>query len=209
MNCFEDTGGNTMKRYKLTTQDMKTRKGYSNETTWEIGKWVESTGDIAKGLCSDAYIHWYSHPLLAVLLNPIHANIENPRLWEVETDGKELTNGHLKGGSRRVRLIQELPIPEITTEQRVRFAILCAKRVYEDEAWNAWADEWLSGANQSYVAAYAAANTHANAYAAVAVAYAAANADADVAAANADAAVAAANADATIDLIAIAEEAIG
>jgi hypothetical protein len=147
---------------------MKTRKGESNETTWAVGEWVEATGNPNQGLCSDAYIHWYSDPLLAVLLNPIHANIPNPRLWEVETSGDERTDGVLKGGSRCVRLIREISIPRITTEQRIRFAILCAKRVYDDVEWNKWADDWLSGQNRTaadaaYDAAYSAAYTAADA----------------------------------------------
>ncbi len=36
-------------------------------------------------------------------------------------------------------------LPRVTTEQRVKFAILCAKAVYKDEAFNLWADGWLSG----------------------------------------------------------------
>jgi len=36
-------------------------------------------------------------------------------------------------------------LPRVTTEQRVKFAILCAKAVYKDEAFNLWADRWLSG----------------------------------------------------------------
>jgi len=144
-------------KYKLTTQGIKTREGEVNETRWEVGKWVEATGDIKRGLCSEAYVHWYAHPLLAVLLNPIHAGIENPRLWEVETDGDSATDGQLKGGSRRVRLTKEIPVPNITLEQCVRFAILCAKRVCVDKQWNKWANGWLSGANRTADAAGAAA----------------------------------------------------
>ena len=142
-------------RYKLTTQDMKTRAGESNEVTWEVGKWVEATGDIGNGLCSDAYIHWYEgSPELALLLNPIHANIKKPRCWEVECGGEEAMDHGLKGGSRRVRLVREVPVPEITMEHRVRFAILCAKETCDDPAWNRWADKWLSGEDRSNRAAW-------------------------------------------------------
>ena len=40
-----------MYAYKLTTQDMKTRSGYSNEVTWKIGKKVVANGD-GTDLCS-------------------------------------------------------------------------------------------------------------------------------------------------------------
>ena len=147
-----------MKRYKLTTQDMKTRPGERNETRWVVGEWVEATGDLEQDLCSDAYIHWYDDPLLAVLLNPVHACLDNPRLWEVEVTGDTKTDGQLKGGSRRVRLVREIDVPRITIEMCVTFAILCAKAVYKDREWNTWADRWLSGEDRTTnAAAYAAA----------------------------------------------------
>jgi len=183
-----------MKRYKLTTQDMKTRPGERNETRWVVGEWVEATGDLEQDLCSDAYIHWYDDPLLAVLLNPVHACLDNPRLWEVEVTGDTKTDGQLKGGSRRVRLVREIDVPRITIEMCVTFAILCAKAVYKDREWNTWADRWLSGEDRTTNAADAAG------YAARAVV------DADAVSA-ADAAVDAAYAAVDIDLKKIATEA--
>lgn len=205
-------------RYKLTTQDMKTRAGKSNEVTWEVGKWVEATGDIGDGLCSDAYIHWYEgSPELAILLNPIHANIKKPRCWEVECGGEEAMDHGLKGGSRRVRLVREVPVPEITIEHKVRFAILCAKETCGDPAWNQWADRWLSGEDRSERASRAAAGaaTRAAREAAESAAWTAieaARAAAGAATGATHAAWAAAGAAtwvrATIDLVAIAQKAI-
>jgi hypothetical protein len=186
---------------------MLTRQGKVNETHWTVGEWVEANNDGLKGLCSDGYVHWYADSLLAVLLNPIHADIDNPRLWEIETAGYELTDGQLKGGSQSVRLLREIPLPAVTVEQRIRFAILCGQEVYADAAWNLWADNWLSGKDRTATAAtaaFAAANAAARddardaaaaaadaAYAAAYAAYAAADAafalTADAAAAAADA----------------------
>jgi hypothetical protein len=140
-------------RYKLTTQDMKTRAGFPQEIRWEIGKWVEATGNMQQPLCTDAWIHWYDHPLLAVLLNSRHADIDDPRLWEIETDGEECLDGQFKGGSRRVRLMKELPLPVVTTNELIRWAILCVKQVHHGEKWNAWADDWLSGTKRRLPAA--------------------------------------------------------
>ena len=83
----------------------------------------------------------------------------------------------------------------------VNFAIRCAKKVYTEPTWNAWADKWLDGSDrtkESAYAAYAAAAdaTPAAAAAAWAVAAAAAWAVAYAYAANADAANAAAAASA-------------
>ena len=169
------------KYYKLTDQNMQTHNGFQ----WEIGKWIEAKGDISQGLCSDAWLHCYELPLLAVLHNPIHANIKNPRLFEVEVDGESKFDSQLKCGFRRIRLVKEIPLLEITTMQKIAYGILCAKEVYTDKQWNEWADSWLSEKNKTadaaaYAAVYAAANAaaHAAAHAAVYAAYAADAADA-------------------------------
>jgi len=111
-----------MKYYKLTDQNMQTHHGFQ----WEVGVWVEATGDPEQGLCSDGYLHCYDSLLLAVLHNPIHASIKDPLAWEVEVGGKSLENHGLKYGFRKMRLMEELPVPVITLEHRVRYAILCA-----------------------------------------------------------------------------------
>ena len=57
-----------MKGYKLTNQEMQTHNGFQ----WELGEWQETSGE--GGLCGPGWLHYYSDPLLAVLLNPIHAD---------------------------------------------------------------------------------------------------------------------------------------
>jgi len=165
--------------YKLLTQDMKTRKGCDNETDWsDVGEWHEATGKRSQGLCSDEYLHDYDDLLLAVLMNPAHAAIENPVCYETERDGDTETDG-LKRGTRRLRLKRRIDLPAVTLEQCVRFGILCAKQVWKDKAWNEWADKWLGGENRSAdaAAAYAAwADAAAWAAAAAHAAYAAADA---------------------------------
>jgi len=44
-------------------------------------------------------------------------------------------------------------LPRVTIEQRVKFAILCAKAVYKEEAFNLWADRWLSAEDRILEAA--------------------------------------------------------
>ena len=195
------------KLYKLTDENGMTR----DETQWGPGATHSGTG--AGGLCGPGYIHAYEHPLLAVLLNPIHANFRNPRLWEA-TGEIALRDGHLKCGCVSLTTLREIPVPKITAEQCVRFAILCAKQVFRDTAYTAWADKWLSGEDRSAWAAAEAARAAAEAARAEAAEAAwaaaeawAAEAWAAEAAARAWAAARAARA-ADIDLIAIAEEAI-
>ena len=129
--------------YKLTDSEMRTFTGFQ----WELGKWYKTTG---KGkFYSPGWLHFYSDPLVGLFLNPIHVNIRNPRLFRAEVKGKGLNDHGLKCGYSRARLIEELPVPQISFVQRVRFAILCAKKVYKEKEWNEWADNWLSGKDRT------------------------------------------------------------
>jgi len=130
---------------KLTNQKMRTHGGFR----WEIGKWYRIPNkDRGVKLCSESWFHCYSHPLLAMMLNPIHAGIKEPQLFQVQVKGKKKTDKGLKFGFTMMRLIKEIPVPEINQTQRIAFGILCAKQVYKEKAWNKWADNWLSGKNR-------------------------------------------------------------
>ena len=142
-----------MKAYKLTDQDMQTRGGCQ----WVLGEWKETSGE--GDLCGPGWLHFYTHPLLAILLNPMHANISHPRLFRVAVKGRTLDDYGLEAGYTKARLIEEVPLPSITTKQRVAFAILCARTVFFDKTWIAWADAWTSGENRTEAAAWAAAKT--------------------------------------------------
>jgi len=184
-----------MIKYKLTDRKMQTRGGYQ----WRKNIWHEATGDISQGLCSDAWLHCYDSSLLAILHNPLHGDITNPRLFEVEVDGESKDDRGIKCGYRRMKIVREIPTPKISTVQQIAYGIKCAKAVYHSEKWNIWADKWLSNEDRTDTAAiYATAEAVAAdyaAFAAYAVAYAVAYvADAaDVAAYVADAADAAAH----------------
>ena len=180
-----------IKLYKLTDKNGQTWGG----TQWGPG--VSHSGTGTGELCGPGWIHAYEHPLIAVLLNPIHANFPNPRLWEAEGE-VGLRDGQIKCGCATLTTIREIPLPKITTEMRVRFAVLCAKEVCACRTWNAWADKWLSGEDRSEAAAGAAAEA---AWAAQATSWAAYAAQAAAEAARAAAARAG------TDIFAIAEKA--
>lgn len=163
--------------YKLTDQKMQTRGGYQ----WEPGVPRETDG--SGDLCGPGWLHYYHDPLLAALLNPIHADIDAPIMWEAEAEGLHRDDNGLKGGCTRLTLIRQIDPPQITTEQRIRFGILCAKAVCDSPEWNAWADRWLDGSDRSVETAWEA--------------WAAADATADAAAAGAAARAARAVAQAT------------
>ena len=136
---------------KLVNQKLQTY----NKTQWAINEWQTAAGE--GELCSESWLHGYEHPLLAVLLNPIHANIENPRLFAIEVGDKVLNDAGLKFGSNKMRLTHELELPQVSLEQRIKFGILCALEVCQDAAFVTWATGWLSGADRSKEAARAAA----------------------------------------------------
>ena len=199
-----------MKAYKLTDKNNRTK----NDTQWGLNVSHTVTGT-NENLCSDGWIHFYTEPLMAVLMNPIHAKFIKPKLWEAEASG-EMSHELLKSGCKTLTTIKEIPLPKVSRIQRIAFVILCAKEVCKDEKWNSWADKWLSGEDRSKETAAAAANAAAGvaagyaafhaafhaAYAAANAAYAAANA-ADVAAV-----YAAANAAAKVNFIEIAKKAM-
>ena len=139
-----------MKRYKLTNQDMQTHNGFK----WKIGKWYKTSGE--GELCSEGWLHCYCDPNLAILHNPIHADISDPMLFEVDVRGECKTDKQMKEGWTEMRLVKAIPIPEITTEQRIKYAILCATEIYQDEDFMEWALLWWSGVDRSADAARAA-----------------------------------------------------
>ena len=143
-----------MIKYKLVDLDGYTRRGRNGETYWLDGLEKIAQGE-GKELCSADVIHYYNHPLLAVLFNPIHASIKNPRLIEIEID-KEWACDGLKGGCKKAKFVKELGMPEITMEQRVTFAIRVALKYYKDKEYCKWGNAWLSGKDRSRKAAEAA-----------------------------------------------------
>jgi len=188
-------------RYKLTKQDLTTY----NDTKWVLNEWKETSG--LGGLCNSGWLHCYTNPLLAILLNPIHADINSPKLFKCEVEGKWLTDHGLKEGWTRMRIIEEMEVPQLSEINKIAFGILCALEVNNDEKWVTWANNWLENKDRSkkpaadaasdaaYAAHYAASANIDAAYYAAASAYAASNAAYYAASAN-------------IDLIKLAEKAI-
>jgi len=140
--------------YKLTDSNSRSY----NNTQWGPGITHEVTG--GRNLCGPGWLHYYSDPLLAVILNPIFGNFrpKTMQLWECEIGGTIKSDHGLKYGTRRLTTLKQIPIPYVSDKQRVRFAILCAMRIYSEPTWVAWARGWLDGTNRSMARARAAAN---------------------------------------------------
>ena len=136
--------------YKLTDQKMQTYNGFQ----WKLGQKRTASGE--GSLCGPGWLHAYESPLVAVLMNPVHANIAEPRLFEAEGKiGKR--DGQIKCGCTSLRLVREMPLPEISGAARVRAAIYCAWSVCDKPAWRMWALRWLANEDRSASAAEAAA----------------------------------------------------
>ena len=143
---------------KLTDQDGYTRRGEEGELLWVENVTHKAAGKGTK-LCSDGFIHYYDYPEIAVFMNPIHAVIQNPRCWEIAIgEGEIKRDGQLKSGTKgTVTTIREIPLPVITTEQKVEIAIRCAMTRQRPAKWTQWAEKWLSGEDRTSEAAYWAA----------------------------------------------------
>jgi hypothetical protein len=138
-----------MRLWKLTDRKHRTR----GATQWGEGATHTASGE--GELCTPGWLHAYLSPELAVLLNPIHADISDPVLWECEGDiGKR--DHDLKVGCSRLTTLRAVPLPACSVEQRVEFAIRCALAVCDEPSFVAWANAWLDGSNRSAAAAEAA-----------------------------------------------------
>jgi len=146
--------------YKLTDAAWQTYGGIQ----WGPGVTHEADRSLPPTLCTAGVIHAYTHPLLAVLLDPIHGQYgEGARLWEAQGRVVARDNG-LKVGCRSLTTRRQIEVPAVTTVDRIRFALLCALAATPNtpdtpdaSAWREWADGWLAGANRSCWATNSAA----------------------------------------------------
>ena len=131
--------------YKLTDENDKTHGGMQ----WGKNVTHEADGK-SESLCNNHWLHAYSDPWLAIVMNPAHANFQHPHLWECDGD-VGLDTGD-KIGCTKLTTIKRIRKPRPTKTQMRKFAILCALEVYDlwekydkDGIWKKWADGWLKG----------------------------------------------------------------
>jgi len=153
---------NSLKRYyKLTDSNGKTRGSIQwGENITHHHAW---RGEMVLGY--DTCIYCYSDPLMAsfflmescfiAITEDIEEDIKNPRCWEGKVKGEIISDGSIIG-CKEFTTIREVPLPEISIEQRVTIAIECALKVYWEPEFNKWASGWLDGTDRSAAAARAA-----------------------------------------------------
>lgn len=126
------------KCYKLTDQ-----RGCTQGMQWVPGEWHSVSG--IGTLCSAAFLHAYPSALAAVFMNPVHARIQLPRLWVAEALGASREDNGLKVGFAQLRIVEEILIPIVTQEQRIRLALLASLEVCSNPAWIEYARNYLFG----------------------------------------------------------------
>ncbi len=139
--------------YKLTDEKDQTYGGCQ----W--GEGITNKAKRGRGrLCSPFYIHATTHPLLAVLLNPIQGtyDLETAHLWEGKGRVAKTEYG-LKVGCKTFTTLKRIPIPQVSLTQKAAFGILCAMESYHEPGWVQWAEDWLSGKDRTAGAAAEAA----------------------------------------------------
>ena len=122
---------------------------YEKELTWTADL---HTNTLEKGthLCASPLFHAHEHPLIAVLMNPIQARFNPATMRLFVAEGEIVAcEGQLKCGVFSLEIIEEIPVPVLTNEQRIRLAILSVKEVSASPVWRDWADEWLKGEDRS------------------------------------------------------------
>jgi len=135
-----------MKVYKLTDE--------KDQTHGDM-QWGEGVKHSAKAsgyiLCSGSLIHAYRDPLLAIFCNRIHGDydLETAHLWECETKCRRIEDDRLKIGMKSLTTIKQIPLPVITTEQRVEIAIRIALEDYDEASFVNWAHGWINNTDRS------------------------------------------------------------
>src|SRR3990167_154366 len=111
--------------YKLTDSDGYTRRDKTGETLWTVGDTVYPTG-VGTTQCGPGVLHAYIAPEVAVLANPVHANIATPRCFRVEIAGagRWETDGLKRWTSAPVRVLDEVELPVVSTEECIAWVII-------------------------------------------------------------------------------------
>jgi len=141
----------------------------TNDRTFSDTQWGEGVTHTASGkgdLYTAGWIHACADPLVAVVMAPAYGYRGAIHLWEAEGEvGKSAPDG--KVGTTSLTTVRQIAVPEVTTPQLVRLAILCAWQVCDNVEWRHWAERWLDGTDRTArAAAWAARAPRAAAWAA-------------------------------------------
>ncbi len=109
--------------YKLTDEGGYTRRYYYNAVEWSVGCTREVVSD-TNYLCSPDVLHAYVNPYLAVFMNHAHAQFDLRSARMFKAKGVVVVEeGQLKVGVKKLTILEEIPVPAITEEQKDEFCI--------------------------------------------------------------------------------------
>ena len=144
--------------YKLVNADRTTYGGFR----WPRRGFRPPRLDGVGPLCTTNWYHAYDSTLLAVLHDPIHGRFgPDAECFSIHVDADDIgrLDGQMKVGFRAGVVGETVPLPKVTTEQRVRYGIACASQVYDGLKWTRWAKGWIYSADRSASSAASAARS--------------------------------------------------
>lgn len=133
-----------MRKYALTDPDGSTPKG----ERLEPGKFIEDARS-GKDLLARLGAYCGDSPLVAALVSPL-ATEDGARMfqinrWKVSADPTQ---------AQMYTVVKEVtPVPRVTLEQKLAFALLVLLQVYKNKNFQVWAQRRLSGEDRSFNAA--------------------------------------------------------
>src|ERR1035437_7592574 len=123
--------------YKLLKPDMTSFGSY----LWIQGKWNETNG--RGSICGPGWLHACNTPELAIMLNPYRYWTNVPCMFIAEWEGERQNDSGMKFGSTRMRVMEEIPCPPLTEEQRIEYWMTCVLLTHHEPRFVQWAENWI------------------------------------------------------------------
>lgn len=129
-----------MRKYLLVDLKGRSRRGMLIEADRAVANRRLGGEIVSRNIweCADS-------PLLAVIINPLHAECVRPRLFELR--------GVFDDQKIDLRRIREVAVPGVSPEQKLAFSMYCIRSLAPDHAFAAWAERWLSNIDRSVIGA--------------------------------------------------------
>lgn len=136
------------------------RNSFSNGFRWASGrthswkdtrllmssKWMsmDQLGDIYKNKTNqkNKLLIAHTHPVIALLMNRVTYDVDDPILWECSGDVDSITPDRV-AHCKTLQTKEEGLLPVINPLTRIRFGFGCVTKVYKDEEYNEWILDWF------------------------------------------------------------------
>jgi hypothetical protein len=114
-------------------------------------KWMtlENLEDIYKNRQKSELLVAHTHPVIALLMNRVTYNVDDPILWECSGEVDKITQDRV-ARCRRLTTKEEGLLPIISPLTRVRFGFGCVTKVYKNDQFNDWILDWFGDKDQLF-----------------------------------------------------------